>query len=113
MSIIEAARRHFGPRWKIDIRVLGRDAFRLKIAELEKEIAELQRSCERLRRADQREPQRGRVEGSDIHILSDRVEAELATLHGWAVSLVETVFVLVGMETDEETELREAWKLNL
>ena len=92
---------------------MGRDAFKLKLTELQKEITELQRTCERLRLADLREPKRGSVEGTDISILSARVEAELATLHGWTVSLVETVFVLVGMETDEETELRQVWKQNL
>ncbi len=62
--------------------------------------------------ADQREPNRG-SDGSDIRVVSERVEAELATLHGWAVSLIESVFVLVGSETDEEWKLRQEWKRNL
>jgi hypothetical protein len=113
MAIIDAVRRHFGSRWKADIRVLGREAYLDKLAELQKEIVQLQASCDRLRMADRREPSRRSVDGSDIRVVSERVEAELATLHGWAVSLVETLFALVGLETDEERVLQQEWKRNL
>ena len=113
MSIIAAARRHFGNRWSTDIRVLGREAYKEKLRELQREIQKLQASCTRLQMADRRDANRGGVDGSDIRVVSDRVESELATLHGWTVSLVETVFVLVGLETDEEGELRQEWKRNL
>lgn len=111
-SIIDAARRHFGPRWKTDIRVIGREEFTRKLTELQKEIAQLQRSYERLRMADRRDSKRGPVDGSDIYVISERVEAELATLHGWTVSLVESVFILVMLEkgSKEEEELRKEWR---
>jgi hypothetical protein len=115
MNIVDVARRHFGPRWKSDIRVIGRDQLKFKLAELQKEITQLQKSCERLRLADQREPKRGVADGSDIRVISERVEAEIATLHGWTVSLVETLFILVSLEmgTDEEEALRKEWRLHL
>jgi hypothetical protein len=113
MGVVDAARRHFGGRWKPDIRVMGREAFKLKLTELQNEITQLQRCCERLRMADQRDPKQWEVGGSDIRIVRERVEAELAALHGWTVSLVETVFVLVDLESSEETQLRKEWKANL
>src|SRR5262245_50371029 len=109
MAILDAARRHFGGRWKYDIRVMGLGAFRDKLNELQNEIAQLQRCCQRLRVADQRDPQR-EVAGTDIRVVRERVEAELVALHGWTVSLVESVFVLIGNESDEEFELRKEWK---
>jgi hypothetical protein len=114
-SIIEAARRHFGPRWKPDIKVLGREEFKRKLVELQKEIGQLQRSYERLQMADRRDDKRGPMEGTDISILSERVEAELATLHGWTVSLVETLFTLISLERGwkEEEALRKEWKLHI
>ena len=114
-SIIDAARRHFGPRWKPDIRVIGSEEFTRKLSELQKEIAQLQRSYERLRMADRREPGRGPVHGSDIFVTSDRVEAELITLHGCTVSLVESLFSLVLLEKgwEEEQELRKEWRLHI
>jgi hypothetical protein len=117
MGIIDAARRHFGPRWKDDLRVVSPVAFQIKLAELQKEISELQRSAERLRLADRRDASgRGQpLDGSDIRIISTRVEKELETLHGWTVSLVETVFILVSMEMGfkEEQALRKEWRLNM
>lgn len=113
MGIIESVRSHFGGRWKSDIRVLGRDEFLYKLDELQREINHLQAACNRLRMADRREASRGPIAGSDIRVVSKSVEDQLAALHGWTVSLVETVFVLIGLETEEESKVRAEWKRNL
>jgi len=115
MSILDAARRHFGPRWKPSVRVVGGPGqFKQKLAELQKEIRHLQRAYERLQLADLQQPDRGMVT-PDIRVISPRVEEELATLHGWTVSLVETTFSLIMLERgrDEEDALRAEWKLHM
>lgn len=114
MSILDAARRHFGPRWKPDIQVIGPEEFRKKLAELQKEIGQLQQSYERLRAVDLRSGNRGDAR-DDIHVISSGVEKELATLHGWTVSLVETMFSLVAMEMGnaEEKALRREWQIHV
>src|SRR5687767_14615380 len=57
MSILEAARRHFGPRWKPSVRVIGGPGqFKQKLAELQKEIRHLQHAYERLQLADLQQP---------------------------------------------------------
>lgn len=114
MSILNAARRHFGPRWKPDIYVIGPEEFRKKLAELQREISHLQQSYERLRAADRRAGNRGDAR-DDIHVVSSAVEKELATLHGWTVSLVETMFSLVAMEIGEgeEKALRREWQIHV
>ena len=115
MSILDAARRHFGPRWKPNIQVVGPDEFRRKLVELQKEIGQLQQSYERLRAADSRFGNRGDAREHDIHVMSEGVEKELATLHGWTVSLVETVFSLVAMENGSAAEaaLRREWQIRI
>jgi hypothetical protein len=115
MSIIEAARRHFGPRWKPDIKILGRQGYDKKLTELQKEIKELQRCCDRLRVADRKMATRGFIGETDIKVIAPEVEAELARLHGWTVSLTETVFYLVMLEmgSEDEEALRKEWGLNM
>ena len=115
MSILNAARRHFGPRWKPDIYVVGPGEFRKKLAELQREIGHLQQCHERLRIADLRAGNRGDFRSDDIHVVSTAVDNELATLHGWTVSLVETVFSLVAMEMGdgEEKALRREWQIHV
>jgi hypothetical protein len=88
--------------------------FSSKIAEMRREIAQLQMAVNRLERAHLRNRDRGFMGpgGGDIHVVSDQVEKELVSVHGWIVSMVESIFTLIWMESgsDDARKIGQRWK---
>ena len=111
ITLIESLRRHLQNGLILHYRSDNPAGFKAKLAELRREITQLQYVANRLEQAnldnyDSRGP------FGDIRVLSDKVEAELISLHGWTLSLVESLFTLVRIErgSDEVTALRNEWR---
>jgi hypothetical protein len=116
MSFADLTRKHFGSGLIMHYAAFDQQSFDRKLNEIQREIQQLQSALNRLQQANRRDYNRGFLSpfkgGNTIAVLSEPVHAEIANLHGWVLSLVESMFTLVRFEfgKDDVAALKSQWK---
>ena len=116
MGFTDLARKQFSHGLILHYGGFNQNGFDRKLMEIQREIQQLQAAYHRLRHANRQDYNRGflsPVKGDNtIHVVSEKVEAEIASLHGWILSLVESVFTLVRLECGQQdvATLRSQWR---
>ena len=114
MAFTDATRKQLANGLILHYAASSQTAFENKLNELQREIHQLQLTFMRLQQANRRDPRPAivHIPTENIRVVHENVEDQLAVLHGWILSLVETLFTLVRLEMGPEhaKTLRDDWK---
>ncbi len=113
MGIVDRTRAQMKRGRGISYMGFPHDGFQLKLNEMKRELPQLQLTLHQLEMTHRLNSGRGsQGDGGTRHSVTPKIEAEIITLHGWIISLVESMFVLVDLEfgTKEHYNLRQAWR---